>query len=192
MSRTSQNGSVISFVVVGVLLTTAVLGGLYVVSERNFFGLGDESSEVAQAGEEAAEDVAGTAEESAGDVVVDTDEPAQAGDEGAPGDEGSAEAPEAPVADETADTPTDNAGSDEAVASDDTATEQTSDNEAVATDGSTDGTEEMATTGFTGETARQTGAAELPTTGPSDSVLAVLGMSSLVAAVLMYRRSTQL
>lgn len=175
MSRTSQKGSIVSFVVVGVLLTAAVLGGLYVVNERNFFGLGDEATEVAQTGEDTASDVIDDIEdvtEPTDDVVVDTDEPAVAGDEG--DDDVSVSSDEA--VDENITTVVES--------------EQTTAEDSTVADEEADEVEEMAVTGVGGQPSD--GAQQLPVTGPSDTILAMLGVSSLVAAVFMYRRSTEL
>lgn len=185
MSRASQKGSIITFVVVGVLLSTAVLGGLYVVSERNFFGLGDATAEVAQETEGEAENVDGEKGEApdgtgSDDVVVDTDEPAQANEEPAQVDDQSA---------------TDEAAGETSIDQPESATEaETANvNDEATGAGSAD---EMVVAGVDTDESTETtvisGTEALPATGPSDAIVAMVGIGSLVAAVLAWRRSTQL
>ncbi len=41
MTRMREKGSVVGFIVVGVLLVVLVVGGLYGLKQGNFFGIGD-------------------------------------------------------------------------------------------------------------------------------------------------------
>lgn len=53
MTRKGEKGSVVSFIVVGVLLASLVIGGLYALKERSFFGFGEQGDiVVSDAGDE--------------------------------------------------------------------------------------------------------------------------------------------
>ncbi|HTK39441.1 MAG TPA: hypothetical protein VL362_01080 [Patescibacteria group bacterium] len=54
MTRKRERGSVVGFIVVGVLLTVLVVGGLYTLKQRNFFGIGQKTDELAQESGDAA------------------------------------------------------------------------------------------------------------------------------------------
>lgn len=178
MSRTNKRGSVVSFVVVGVLLAAAVLGGLYVLKERNFFGLDEQAEELAQTTDEPAPESTEAPNDATDDAAKpDTAEPTEpdATDEPAPSDE----------------TP---AGGDEPVSSDDTpATDE------PATDDAKDPAPTEPATPVEPETPAAAPVEEsdnataddhvLPETGPADGLVAVVGLSSLVGSVLIYRRS---
>lgn len=178
MTRIDQKGSIVSFVVVGVVLTALVLGGLYVVKERNFFGLGQAADDVAQTTDDTISDVTDGNDESAEPDTTTQDDPATTDntDTTTDTDQVQTDAPDTAVSNDA----------------DDAEQPATDDSDATVTE--SEQTETPATSNDDAETLPQTGmvADELPQTGPSDAFVAAIGLSALLASILAYRRSFQL
>lgn len=169
MSREHGRGSIVSFVVVGVLLVTLVLGGLYVAKngtggllDQIGSGSGDDTKEVAN-----------------NDSDNTDDKNSGSNDEGGAADK-DADKDEAPApSDEPTATPED----EESVADETPAVteEEASEPEEVAVAGEGDDQAPLPTTGV-----------ELPQTGLGDSLFATLPVVLLVATAVAYRRSNML
>lgn len=167
MTQKHQRGSVIGFVVVGVLLAIAVVGGIYVVKNQlNGNMPGPSNDEVAQIVDESADDTSDTADEATDESTENTDESTQG---------------EGDTTDETA-APVEESD-DQAAPSDD---ESTAVEEAPA---DTTEDEAMPQTGV--ETPAET-ADELPQTGAGENLYALIALGALVGSVVAYRRSFHL
>lgn len=190
MSRGYGRGSIVSFIVVGLLLTALVLGGLYVVKNQLDGRLGGTTVE------EITDKAVDNAKEVAKDATDTNNESQNKNDENKPTDN----TDQAP-ADQAPDQNTDNT-EEAAPANDSTPQNQpaaTSDDDETATDDATDATDtdsqELATTGVDtsdDEGNLPTTGVELPQTGLGDTLLAMIPLTALIAAFVAYRRSNLL
>lgn len=167
MTRMGEKGSVVSFILVGGLLAALVVGGLYVLKERSFFGIGEQGETVVsdnndQATEGDKQDSQDDSEPSSGDTSSGQD---SASTDNSASDEGDATS--------SAGDDSDSEPSEQADIEDSTVVASSND-DSSSTDSSS------------------TAASELPETGPADALLVLLGPAVLVGAFLAYRRSYQL
>lgn len=161
-----SRGSIVSFIVVGVLLIAAVLGGLYIVKNQLGSWLGSQpAQEVREVAREATDSDDDTSTDKTDDTTDNTPEPAE---------------PTPAANDDTADEPVVEPSTDDT--SDDTADVT---DEVTAPSNETTDTEE-------GEASIPTAGVELPQTGIADSLFSALPVVALVAAVVAYRRSNLL
>ena len=175
MSRGYGRGSIVSFIVVGIVLTALVLGGLYAITAGLDGRLGGVSAE--EAVDETVEVAQETVDEATDDTAESTDEE-QADEEKA----AQSEAEEAPVEandDEQALTSEDE---------DETSGATTDENSMNDTDTAETTPSEDAET----DTAMPTTGVELPQTGLGDTLLGAVPLVALVGAVVAYRRSNLL
>lgn len=164
MARTNQGGSIVSFIVVGGVLTLLLVGGAYWVHHQN-------------------------------SVTTPTPTPAEEVDEQAagPAEEQPDEQATSPSQESTDPSQEQATGSGEEQADDQTAgpAEEQADEQSVADDstagsGSSEGEQTYPTAG--GESQPE----ELPATGPVDTVVSLVGASSLTVALIWYYRSRSL
>ena len=162
MSREYRRGSIVSFIVVGIVLVALVLGGLYVAKNQLGSWLGGSAQPTDQDGREVARETT--------DQNTDRDKPTQEDSDKQSAPESEDKTP--PASDGTVDEQTGEPTQEgESAGDDDTA---------PAADTDT-GDESMPTTGV-----------EMPQTGLSDSLLTAFPLVVLAAAVVAYRRSTLL
>lgn len=183
MTRVKEQGSVVGFVMVGLVLAALVIGGIYLVRNQLGERLAGGSS-LDQATEQAADDTKKTpdSEEAKTDDEAAKEEPADSQpDEQAPADQPT-----------EADQPT-SSDSDSATApavSDDATTEQTeAEDQRLAQTGVSDATQPAEVT--RNDNLPTTGV-ELPQTGAGDFVWSALPVAAVVGAVVTYRRSNLL
>lgn len=174
MSREYGRGSIVSFIVVGVLLGAIVLGGLYLAKNQ----LADWINGLpAQDTELAVDDTS--------DQPTATDSEA---DDQAPADKGTNQTEDDDVTVDEAETTTDDTAvgtaSDQSVESD-----VVEDDQADEADAAEQSVRESAATTDDREAIPTTGV-EMPQTGAADSLFTVTPVIALVAAGIAYRRST--
>lgn len=174
MARANERGSVAGFVVVGVLLTALVVGGIYVV-KNNLAGYFD-----GQTPEEATEQIAANTEDVANEAEESTpldDAPSESNEaEQTPSDQEPAPSTPEPTP-APAPTPT----PESQPTPEPTPQAQTPSQSDTASDS-------------TPVNIPQTGVevTHLPQTGPIDVLFGVAGLGALAAAVVAHRRSSQL
>lgn len=192
MSRGYGRGSIVSFIVVGVLLTALVLGGLFVV--KNYLGgwLGGPSAD------EAVEDAKQIAQEATDNDGAEEPAPADDNVDNTPEEEKKTEETEPAPA--PADEPRDDASQSDATDDDDAATSNSdSDDEssqAATEDDATNDEQQLATTGYSADDDEEeklpTTGYEMPQTGLGDTLLAAFPVVAVITAVVAYRRSNLL
>lgn len=177
MTRKGEKGSVVSFIVVGVLLAALVIGGLYTLKERSFFGIGQQSETV-------------ETDEAAGQIANQTSDEKEKPESSTSGDKSSDQ--KSPEESEPSTPSAPSTTSDDSDKSSDSSTTEPSAPITSSDDSQSSAQQSKTPQSSSSSNSSSTAASELPQTGPGDTILAFVGPAALVGAFLAYRRSYQL
>lgn len=170
MTRANERGSVVGFVVVGILLTALVVGGIYVVKNKLAGHLDGQTAD------QAAKEVASNTEKSNSDTQTSQPEDKSTDNK-----------------EQQTTTPSPTAEQESSSQQSQTSTTEQQSSSTSQSSGSTDSstsstsTEQSSNLPHTGMEV-----AQLPQTGAADFVASAAGIGILVGSILVYRRSSQL